>query len=88
MNTPEVNLPKLAQEWLDNYLAVTPEKEADQIRTKVSGLIPIIINELGLGDTSHAACLLTIPYNSGWLNSTQVIENFTSPLAKILDGLK
>ncbi|MFA5815044.1 MAG: RelA/SpoT family protein [Bacteroidales bacterium] len=88
MNTQEVNLPERAQEWLNNFLAAIPEPEANQIRIKLSELTPIIINELGLGDTSHAACLLTIPYNNGWLNSAQVAENFDMPLVNILDGLK
>lgn len=88
MNTQEVNLPERAQEWLNNFLATITETEANQIRTKLTELIPVIINELGLGDTSQAACLLTIPYNSGWLNATQVLENFCMPLVNILDGLR
>ncbi len=88
MNTLEVKLPERAQEWLNNYLATLPEQEANQIRNKLSELIPIILNDLGLGETSHAACLLTIPYNNGWMDATQVMENFCVPLVNILEGLK
>ena len=88
MNIAEVSLPELAQERLNTFLATVSEPEARQIRNKLSELIPIIINELGLGDYSHAACLLTIPYNSGWLNPDQVAENFGMPLVHILEGLK
>ncbi len=88
MNAQEVKLPERAQELLNNFLTTIPEPEANQIRIKLSELTPIIINELGLGDASHAACLLTIPYNKGSLNAAQVTENFGLPLLNILDGLK
>ncbi|MDD4645982.1 MAG: RelA/SpoT family protein [Bacteroidales bacterium] len=88
MNTREVSLPERAQEWLDNYLTTVPEVEATQIRMKNSELIPIITGELGLGDTSHAACLLTVPYNRDWLTAAQVEENFCLPMVNILVGLK
>jgi GTP diphosphokinase / guanosine-3',5'-bis(diphosphate) 3'-diphosphatase len=84
----EGNLPGLAQEWLNNILVAVPEQEANSIRQKVSELVPIIINELGMGATSQAASILTIPYNNGWLSATQVTENFGIPLLNILDGLK
>lgn len=88
MNTPEVTLSERAQEWLNNYLATIPETEAGPVRNRLSELVPVIVNELGLGDTSHAACLLTVPYNEGWLNTAQVAENFCLPMVNILDGLK
>ncbi len=88
MNKQEVNLPELAQEWLNSYLSGLPLNDAGQIRSKVSELIPIITIELGLGDVSHVASLLTIPYNSGWLTAQRVMESFGSQMVNILDGLK
>jgi GTP diphosphokinase / guanosine-3',5'-bis(diphosphate) 3'-diphosphatase len=88
MNTVEVDLPERAIESLNGFLATIPESEANLVRSKLADLIPIIINELGLGDTSHAACLLTIPYNNGWLSSTAVAEGYGNPMVNILDGLK
>lgn len=88
MNTREVTLPELAQDWLNSYLTGISGAEADQIRQRVSELIPIITGELGLGDVSQAACLLTIPYNQGWLEATRVIEYFGSQMVNILEGLR
>jgi len=84
----EGNLPELARTWLDDFLATVPEPEAESIRIKISELIPILINELGLGDISHTACLLTIPYNMGWMDAVRVHENFGPVVLNILDGLK
>ena len=88
MNNPELNFSAKAQAWLNSFLATVPEPEANQIRLKLSELIPIIINELGLGDISHAACLLTIPYNRNWVTATQVTESFGAVMVNILEGLK
>jgi GTP diphosphokinase / guanosine-3',5'-bis(diphosphate) 3'-diphosphatase len=88
MTTREVNLPALAQELLNEFLLTLPETEAATIRKKLTELAGIILSELGLGDTSHAACLLTIPYNYGWLDTARVAENFGTPMVNILDGLK
>jgi GTP diphosphokinase / guanosine-3',5'-bis(diphosphate) 3'-diphosphatase len=88
MNTLEVNLPERAKESLNGFLATIPEPEANQINRKLADLIPIILNELGLGDTSHAACLLTIPYNNGWMSPAAVAEDFGNPMVNILEGLK
>jgi GTP pyrophosphokinase len=88
MNTQEVNLPDLAQEWLNNYLSVIPVSEAGQIRIKIAELIPIITIELGLGDLSHAACLLTAVYNCGSISANSILEKFGPQMLNILEGLK
>ncbi|MFA6126841.1 MAG: RelA/SpoT family protein [Bacteroidales bacterium] len=88
MITQPVSLPERAQEWLDSYLASLPENEATQIKGKISELVPIILNELGLGDMSYSACLLTLPFNNGWLSPARVTENFNPTLLNILEGLK
>lgn len=88
MNNPELSFSAKAQAWLNSFLTTVPEPEANQIRLKLSELIPIIINELGLGDVSHAACLLTIPYNRNWVTATQITESFGAVMVNILEGLK
>jgi GTP pyrophosphokinase len=88
MTPPEVSLPERAGLCLEEYLAIIPVNEAGPLRTRVEGLVPVIIDELGLGDLSHAACLLTFPYNAGWLMPPRVTEEFGQPVLKILDGLR
>lgn len=88
MNTQALSLPERAQAVLENFLQSLPETEANEIRIKLFDRVPVILNELGLGDTSHAACLLTIPYNNGWLNTGQVAGEFGNPMVNILEGLK
>jgi GTP pyrophosphokinase len=88
MNTEASSLPERAQSLLESYLQGLPETEANDIRNKLFERVPVILNELGLGDTSHAACLLTIPYNSGWMNAGQVAAEFGNAMVNILEGLK
>lgn len=88
MNSQEAKLPERAEEYLNGFLSALPGPEAGLIRIKLTESIPIITNELGLDDTSHAACLLTVPYNNGWINAIQVKENFGTSMVTILEGLK
>ena len=88
MTPPEVSLPDRAGLFFSEFLATLPGDEAAAARRKVDELVPIILNELGLGDISHAACLLTIPYNAGRLDRQRAAEEFGLPVANILEGLR
>ncbi|MFO7615967.1 MAG: HD domain-containing protein, partial [Bacteroidales bacterium] len=77
-----------ARDMLGAYLSAAAHPDGGHILDKAEGMAAIITDELGLGALSEAACYLSKPFNDGWLVPAQVGAGFSTPMLRILEGLK